>query len=294
MLTPSRRREQPSTYFVQDRESEKELTRLAIQDHLITAKMGGVLSEQLNPTALHRVLDVGCGTGGWVIEAAQTYPTMSLIGIDISQRMIEYARDRAQTHLINDRVEFHVMDALLFLEFPVAYFDLVNMRLGSAFMRTWEWPKMLRELRRVTNPKGIVRVTDCEIIQSNSPALTLFNEMLQCALFRAGHHFTERTALPPHLVQLLSQHGCKDVQTKASTIEYRGGTTEGEAFSEDMKLAFQTLRPFLEKWGCAARDYEAIYQQACTELRQPNFHATWNFLTAWGKSAAEVNRNLNR
>ncbi len=277
------KKEQPSTYFVQDRKSEQELTRLAIQDRLITAGMGGVLSEQPDPTVLHRVLDVGCGTGGWIIEAARAYPTLSLIGIDISNRMIEYARAQAQTHQVHDRSEFHVMDALLILEFPAAFFDLVNLRLGSSFLRTWEWPKMLGELRRVTRPNGVVRVTECEVIQSNSPALTQLNEMHQCALFRAGHHFTaDRTALTSQLAQLLSQHGCRRVQSKAYAIEYRAGTPEEEAFSEDMMLAFKTFRPFLEKWGCAAKDYEVIYQQALDELHQPDFHATWNFLTAWG------------
>ncbi len=270
------------TYFVQQK-SEKELTRLAIQDQMITAAMGGVLPEQPDPTAFHRVLDVGCGTGGWLLEAAQIYPTMSLTGIDIGRPMIEYARAQAETHQVNNRVDFRIMDALLILEFRSACFDLVNLRLGSSFLRTWDWPKMLSELLRVTRPEGVVRVTECEVIQSNSPALTRLNEMHQCALFRAGHHFSaDRRALTSQLAQLLSQHGCQHVQTKASTLEYRAGTPEGEAFCKDIMLAFQTFRPFLQKWGCATQDYEVIHQQAFNEVHQPDFHATWNFLTAWG------------
>jgi hypothetical protein len=67
------KKEQPSTYFVQDRQSEQELARLAIQDRLITAGMGGVLSEQSDPTSLQRVLDVGCGTGA--VLSKQPEPT---------------------------------------------------------------------------------------------------------------------------------------------------------------------------------------------------------------------------
>ncbi len=68
-------REHPSTYFVQDRESKEELERVQLQDHMITAGMGGVLPEQPDPTSFQRVLDVGCGTGGWLIEVAKTYPS---------------------------------------------------------------------------------------------------------------------------------------------------------------------------------------------------------------------------
>jgi len=70
------RRENPNTYFVQDRSNEEEAIRLRVQDQMTTAGMGGVLPEQSDPTAFQRVLDVGCGTGNWLIEAAKTFPTM--------------------------------------------------------------------------------------------------------------------------------------------------------------------------------------------------------------------------
>ncbi len=249
--------ENSSTYFVYDRRNPKELTRLAIQDHLITGRMGGVLAEQADPTVFRRVLDIGCGTGGWVIEAAQTYPEMSLVGVDISQHMIKYAR--TQAHQVNDRVEFYVMDVLGMLDFPAASFDLVNLRFGISFLRTWDWPRMLSGLLWATCPDGVVRVTESEvIIQSNSPALTQLCEMVQYAFFRAG-------------------------QTKTYAMEYRAGTAEGEAYCENLKLAFQMIRPFIQKWGNAAKDYEAIYRRALGEMCQPDFLATANMLTTWGR-----------
>jgi cyclopropane fatty-acyl-phospholipid synthase-like methyltransferase len=40
--------------------------------------MGGVLPEQPELTVFRRVLDIGCGPGGWIFEAAQAYPEMKL------------------------------------------------------------------------------------------------------------------------------------------------------------------------------------------------------------------------
>jgi ubiquinone/menaquinone biosynthesis C-methylase UbiE len=283
-MPSSRRSENPSTYFVQDRKNEKELTRLMIQDRLISAAMGGVLPEQPDPTVFHRVLDVACSAGSWLIEAAQTYPEMSLVGIDISQRMIRYARTQAEAHQVRDRIEFYVMDALGTLDFPAASFDLVNLRLGLSFLRTWDWPKLLGELLRVTCPGGVIRITDSETIhQSNSPALTQLFEMVQCALYRAGHLFTQESAgLTSHLAGLLDQCGCKHIQTKTYTLEYRADTPEGEAYCEDLKLYFQTIYPFVQKWGCASKSYETIYRQTLGEIRQPDFLGRGHLLTAWG------------
>jgi SAM-dependent methyltransferase len=68
--------------------------------------MGGVLPEQPDPTIFHRILDIGCGTGDWLIETAKTYPDMSLlIGVDISNKMVEYARAQAVAEQVNDRNE---------------------------------------------------------------------------------------------------------------------------------------------------------------------------------------------
>src|SRR5712691_5389803 len=130
------KREHPSTYFVQDRSNLDEMARLQIQDQMITAGMGGVLAEQPDPASLRSMLDVGCGTGGWLIEVATTYPGIKrLVGVDISTKMLDYARTQAAEQGVSDRVEFAAMDALRMLEFPRNTFDLVNHRYGMSWLR---------------------------------------------------------------------------------------------------------------------------------------------------------------
>jgi ubiquinone/menaquinone biosynthesis C-methylase UbiE len=286
MSTPTDpRQEHPSTYFVQDRSNEEELTRLIIQDQMVTAGMGGVLPEQPDPTIFQRVLDVGCGTGGWLIEAAKTYPSMSLlVGADVSSRMVEYARTQAEAQQVSDRVRFATMDALRMLEFPSDYFDLVNQRIGASYLRTWNWPKLLHEFQRVTRPGGVIRVTEGNIVfESTSPALTHLSEIVLDTLYRAGHLFNpDRNGVTSELARLLHQYGFQNVQTRSHTLHYRAGTAEGQLFYEDMRHVFQTVVPFLRKWSRVPDDYEAIYQQMLSEMQQLDFVATWGLLTAWG------------
>lgn len=278
-----RRNELQSTYFVRDRRSREELTRLTIQDQMITTSMGGVLPEQADPTIFHHVLDVGCGTGGWAIEAARAYPTMSLVGIDINEKMINYARERAKARRVAEGVSFQVIDTLRPLEFPPASFDLVNLRLAASFVRTWDWPALLSEFQRVTRRGGIVRLTEADIAESNSPALTSLAQLLRQAFYNAGNFFTlQDDGLTSQLAPLLVRCGLGNVQTMAHALTYRAGTPEGQHFAEDIQHFYQTLRPFLQKWTRVPEDYDAVYQQALTEMQQADFVAIWRFVTAWG------------
>jgi ubiquinone/menaquinone biosynthesis C-methylase UbiE len=247
--------------------------------------MGGVLPEQPDPTAFQRVLDVGCGTGDWLIELAKTTPTStSLVGVDASLKFVEYARARAEAEQVSDRVEFRVMDALRMLEFPTESFDLVNQRFASGWLRTWDWRKLLQEYQRVCRPGGVVRITEPDLAaESTSAALSRLSELFVQAFHHAGNLFTPASdSVPSELARLLSQHGLQQVQTRAYTIEYHAGSLEGQRFIEDIKLIYRTVLPFLRKWTRVPDDYEEIYQQMLREMQQPDFVATMGLLTAWG------------
>jgi len=285
MSTPiDPRREHSSTYFVQDRSNEEELTRLHAQDQMLTAGMGGVLPEQRDPAIFQRVLDVGCGTGDWLIETAKTYPTISLlVGVDISKKMLEYAGAQAETQQVSDRVQFRTMDALRMLEFPNGYFDLVNERLGASFLRKWDWPKLLSEFQRVTRPGGVIRLTECDLTENNSPALMHLYDLFLQAMYNAGNFFTlDRRGVIDELANLLNRHGLQNVQTRIHLLDCRDGTPLWQPYYENVRHGFRTLLPFFRKWTRVPDDYEVIYQQALSEMQQPDFVATWGLLTAWG------------
>ena len=285
--TPDPRQAYEGTYFVLDRSNEEELTRLMIQDQMLTAGMGGALPEQSDPTIYRRVLDVGCGTGGWLVETAKTYPTMSqLIGIDIDRRMIAYARKQAEEQQVQKRVEFHIMNALLALEFPTHYLDLVNMRMGGSFLRTWEWPQILHEFTRVTQPEGTIRIVESDVVgKSNSPALNHLSRLLVQAFHRAGYFFApDHHGLIDKLPDLLRQAGIRSAQTYLHRLEFRAGTVEGEHFAQDMDHAFRAIVPILRKWGYLPENYQEICQQAQQEMTQPDFRAVWEMFVIWGKS----------
>ena len=280
-------REHPSTYFVQDRSNQEEMDRLEIQDKIMTDGMGGVLPELADPTALRRVLDVGCGTGGWLMEVARTYPMIEkLVGADISDKMLEYARAQADAQHLDRRVQFQATDALRVLPFSDGFFDLINQRFGISWLRTWEWTKLLREYQRVCRSGGIIRITENKVaIESSSPALTKLWGILLETAYNSGRLFTPNSdGLMGDLVRLMTQYGIQNVQTRLHTLVYRAGTETGQNFYEDMLRMFHVSLPFFHKWTRVPSDYEEMYQQALKEMQQPDFVATMTLLTAWGRT----------
>lgn len=290
---PDPRHEQSSTYFVQDRSSEDEMTRLQVQSQMLTASMGGILAEQPDPTGFQSVLDVGCGTGEWLIEAAKTYPSMTrLVGIDISGKMLNYARAQAEAQQVSDRVQFLTMDALRVLEFPDNSFDLVNQRFGFSYLRTWDWPKLLSEYLRVARSGAVIRITEPNIMaesdgmaegNTTSPALLRLGQIQLQAFHQAGYFATpEGDAVINELTRLFHHYGLQNVQTREHVTEYRAGTVQGQRFYEDMKHLFKTALPFYRKWTQIPDDYETIYQQMLNEILQPDFMGIVKMRTVWG------------
>jgi len=278
-------REIASTYIVQDRNNQDEMTRLSIQDRMLTKGQGGPLDGVADPTTLRSILDVGCGTGDWLMETARTYPMIEkLAGGDISGKMLSYARAKAEAEQLQRRVQFYGMDALRVLEFQTSSFDLINQRLGASWLRTWEWTKLLIEYIRVTRPGGIVRITEMNgLIENTSPALTQLGHISLETFYRSGRLFTPTSdGLTGHLVRLMTQHGFRNIQTKTHIIILRAGTEMGQYFYEDVAIGYRVALPFFQKWTNVPSNYQEIYQQALEEMRQPDFVATWTLLTVCG------------
>ena len=98
-----------------------------------------------------RVLDVACGTGLVTLPVAQAVaPHGHVVGVDLSEQMVEAARGRALDRNVSN-VSFARMDAER-LALPDASFDIVLCALGLMFMPDPE--QAVREMRRVLRPGG--------------------------------------------------------------------------------------------------------------------------------------------
>ena len=288
-MVKERNEEHPSTYFVRDRSNKDERLRLHVQDQLVTTSMGGVLPEQDDPARFSQVLDVGCGTGGWLIECAKQYPQVKrLVGVDISSTMLDYAREQAVVAGVSDRVEFSMMDALRMLEFPDDSFDLVNLRFGVSYLRTWDWPKLLQEFRRVLRSGGTVRLTEAIFLSAescSSEAYVQINQYVIHTFYKAGHLFQDAPdGITSQLTTLLRQHGYNNIQETFSQREVLPGTDAWLLLKEDATQGLKLIVPFIKHWGSLPDDYDELRKQTLQQLEEETISIKLPMLTAWARS----------
>lgn len=117
------------------------------------------------------VLNVGCGIGVGSAYIAKKHGC-HVVGVDISDKMIDWSRQRAREEQVEDRVQFQVAD-VLDLPFDADRFDVVLAESVLAFVEDKQ--RAIRELVRVTRPGGYVGLN--ETFWTQEPAAELLSRM---------------------------------------------------------------------------------------------------------------------
>lgn len=99
------------------------------------------LLRDLNPPRNGTVLEIGCGTGRNLVQAARLYPDARFFGIDISAEMLRTAGASVARAGIADRVRLAVADATAFdsqKAFQRASFDRIYISYAVSMIDAWE------------------------------------------------------------------------------------------------------------------------------------------------------------
>ena len=146
-------------------------------------KLVALLSER-HP---RRILDVATGTGDVAIALASLNPE-KIVGIDISDKMLDIARKKVTEKGLQKTISFKQSDAER-IPFSDGSFDAVTVAFG---VRNYEdLPKGLSEMKRVLCPGGTMM-----ILEFSHPATEPFNQF---------YRFYSRFVIP-FIGKLISSH----------------------------------------------------------------------------------------
>jgi arsenite methyltransferase len=156
------------------------------------------------------VLDVGCGAGVTPVYLAKKHGCR-LVGVDISEGMIERSRERAAREGVVDRTEFRVADAQD-LPFEDNLFDAVITESVTAFPEDKQ--KAVDEYARVTRPGGYVGLNESTWLKVPPPP-----EMIAWASQDLGASVKPLTSA--EWMDLLEGAGLSDIIARTSDINVR-------------------------------------------------------------------------
>jgi SAM-dependent methyltransferase len=149
------------------------LAYLDMQAHVgITKHVGGIqatneLLSRCHVAEAREVLNVGCGIGVTSTYIARRHGC-HVVGVDISEKMIEWSRLRASEERVGRQVELRVAD-IRELPFEADRFDVVVVESVIAFVQ--DKSRAIRECVRVTRPGGYVGLNESFWAEQPSPEL---------------------------------------------------------------------------------------------------------------------------
>jgi ubiquinone/menaquinone biosynthesis C-methylase UbiE len=108
-----------------------------------------MLLEQAAVRATHRVLDIGCGTGSFLIQIKRTYPNVDGVGLDPDPRALARARRKGQRVGLAFQLDQGFADEL---PYPDGVFDRVFSSFMFHHLADDEKATTFREVRRVLKP----------------------------------------------------------------------------------------------------------------------------------------------
>jgi SAM-dependent methyltransferase len=191
-----------------------EAASLSFQHRLLLHEIGTCIPSMICPNEIHRVLNVACGPGVWMIELGQSYPQMKLTGIDSASSMIRIARENAYANR-RANLTFEVQDYREPLPFGDRTFDFVYVSPSSWTITPQMWPYLLDEILRTLRPGGWINLVDLEFGPFSNAAIASFITDLRAMLAKAGCIISpEGLSLTSALIypQLLWKAGYNSVQ----------------------------------------------------------------------------------
>jgi ubiquinone/menaquinone biosynthesis C-methylase UbiE len=275
----------PQSIYPIASDSGAEIARLIDQAKLISLALKGLLPKSISLFPGMMVLDLACGPGRWTTELAYQHRDLEVIGVDCNREVVKYAQAQAKVQKL-DNLSFEVMDITQSLDFEENSIDLIHGRFLVGVLNKETWLKLLFECKRVLKPSGVMILTECEGMQTNSPAL----HQLQGYLFHAFYQQQRTFSLDGHalgitymLKKLLEDAGFLDLTIHPFVIDMSVDTALYYYALKDMEFLYTLVKPYIVNLGLVDSDtYDKVYDQMLKETYQVSFVGMSFGLTVWG------------
>jgi SAM-dependent methyltransferase len=233
-----------------------------------------------------RIADIGCGTGEITARLAARYPRAEVLGIDLLDLLVNYARRRHAA--LAPRLRFEQGDAFE-LALPDAHFDLVVCRHLTQLVP--EPDKVLGELARICAPGGWLHVLSEDYGMLHMEPGALDSDRLWddgCIAYLRAIHTDGRIGRRTYA--LLKALGLEDLRVDYVTVD-------------TLRVARETFASIMDAWRDGYSDVisehtalpvgelRALFDQVSASIRDPHQYAVWQVPVVSGRKPRSSRRS---
>ncbi|KAL1838223.1 hypothetical protein VTJ49DRAFT_2921 [Mycothermus thermophilus] len=254
---------------------------------LCHTKYFALLDQQrfLAPVGNHpqKILDLGCGTGEWVIDVADMFPTAEVLGVDIAP---------AQRDWVPPNCQFELDD----IEQPWTRkedsFDFIFAR--DLLLSVRDWPRLIDQIYRHLKPGGWVELQcisgpiacdDGSLPKDSS--LNEFSAMLSSSTKQFGTPIDDPARYADWLRDRGFQHVSKVVHKipcnpwpRSEKHKLVGAFERGNLATG---LEGMVIRLFSRTMGWSPEEVNAFLVDVRTDLKNENYHCYWPYTVVYAQ-----------
>lgn len=250
---------------------ELEDQRLFYQHKVLYKTLSNHYLAPIRP-ATASILDVGTGPGIWPIDMAALFPQAHIMGVDVALTSLP---NPLPTNCL-----FAQANILKGLPFPEKQFEFTHQRLLVAAIPTKDWPAVVQELVRVTQPSGWVELVEIgDTIQNAGPATKRLLKWMTDISKGLGFEMS----ILQHLGDLLKQAGCSSVESQDIPVplgEWAGQV--GQMLKTDVLNGWSALKDRYCPLSDTPPDvFDAMLQAALAEWEYN--HTSYVFHASYGR-----------
>ncbi|CAG8503194.1 12938_t:CDS:2 [Acaulospora morrowiae] len=242
-------------------ETKRLQSQYSYMSNLWESKFYSPINQKLRDGGM-KVLDIGCGTGEWILDMAREYPNTKFYGLDLSPNY--------QTSSLPENVEFYQGNLLEGLPFEDVTFDFVHMSLLVRWLTTKQWEDVvIRELVRVTKPFGFIELMEGDLTLHNQGPVTM---KLQEAFLASMH----ARGISPMIETIITRILTTNPYLEDLHVETRTGLLnkwDGLNSLENGLQVFKTLKKSnLEFMSVTSSEYDDMLTSYVKEVEEYNTH----------------------
>ncbi|CAG8591233.1 6035_t:CDS:2 [Cetraspora pellucida] len=139
-----------------------------------------------------KVLDIGCGSGNWIIDMALEYPSSTFIGIDVNSSFFP-SNDKCPSNVC-----FLTSNVIYGIPFPMETFDFVYLGMMFSAFTDSQWSKLIKDIIRVLKYEGWIESLEGTGILINCGKVTncIGEAVRKACIKEKGINFLISTLMP--------------------------------------------------------------------------------------------------